>query len=419
MEFDELINRRKSIRSFEKKGINRSILENILEDAIQAPISCNLQHFSFIILDDKSLIDTLCEKVSYKFNYSNSYIMITMQNDLSIKRGAGYTTVGFIADHLVLSASNRGLDSLVMAGFKHDKRIKKLLAIPRKHKIVLLIALGIGLDKVGQKPKRVPLQNWVGHNTFNPLNLIKTNNNVNKWSWQEVIDYRARIGLVYADRFRLNTFPRFAYEKVFEDFFLFIAARRQNMTILDLITYDGMWAKVACEGLVKKGSSNLIYMSDFNNSILESHHRHLNCNYFVLKNFKENTLSTEFDVITSVFQLNHFPNVNEQLEFCYSLLTSNGLVFIAIHNDTLLKLLLRKIKHLTNILSGSSVNVYENSTFYRAGPFGNIHSRKLLRILRTTGFSVINFNRFKYGKILRKSVVLIVVGKKLTPQDKI
>jgi nitroreductase/2-polyprenyl-3-methyl-5-hydroxy-6-metoxy-1,4-benzoquinol methylase len=414
MEFEALINGRTSTRSFEKIGINRSILEKILEDATQAPISCNLQHFSFIVLDDQSLINTLCEKVSYKFNYSSCFIMITMQNGLSIKRGAGYTSVGFIADHLILSASNRGLDSLVMAGFEHDKKIKKLLAIPRKHEIVLLIALGKGQDKVGQKPKRVPVENWVGYNTFSPLNIIKTKNNVNKWKWQEVIDYRARIGLVYVDRFRLNTFPGFAYEKVFEDFLLFIDAHSKNLTILDLITYDGMWAKVASEGLVKKRSSNSIHISDFNISILESHKRNLNCNFFVLKNFKENTFSTKFDVITSVFQLNHFPNVNEQLEFCYSLLTTNGRVFIAVHNDSLLKLLLRKIEHLKNIVLGNPVNVYENSTFYRAGPFSNIHSRKLLRILRGSGFFVINFNRIKYGKILRKSVVLIVVGQKLT-----
>jgi len=412
MEFENLIKERKSIRSFEKSSVSRKILEKILEDAIQAPISCNLQHFSFVIIDDPSLISSLSQEVSYKFNYSGSFVMITMQNSLSIKRGAGYTSAGFIADHLVLSASNRGIDSLVMAGFKHDKKIKKLLAIPRKHEIVLLIALGKGLDKSGQKPKRVPIENWIGYNTYNPLNLIKTKNKVRKWNWREVIDYRERIGLVYADRFRLNTFPKSAYEKVFEEFSLFIDNLGKNLSILDFITYDGMWAKVTSEEFAKKQSGNSLHISDFSISILESHKSKLNCDFILLKNFNDHNFDINFDLITSVFQLNHFPNVSEQLEFCYLMLIPKGHVLVAVHNDSLSKLLLRKIEYLKNIASRKPVNVYENSTFYRAGPFSNINRRKLLKIVKRSGFSIINFNEFKYGKIFKKSLVLIVVAQK-------
>ena len=81
MEFEKLILERKSTRNFTDEKIDTEIIYKIIEDAIQAPTSCNLQHFSFILIDDLALIKQLSKEVSYKFNYCKNFVLLIKQKD--------------------------------------------------------------------------------------------------------------------------------------------------------------------------------------------------------------------------------------------------------------------------------------------------------------------------------------------------
>ena len=52
-----------------KKFQEKKIL-SILENANYAPNSCNLQHFSFILVDQKQLITKLAKELTEKINWS-------------------------------------------------------------------------------------------------------------------------------------------------------------------------------------------------------------------------------------------------------------------------------------------------------------------------------------------------------------
>ena len=413
MEFEKLILERKSTRNFTDEIINTEIIYKIIEDAIQAPTSCNLQHFSFILIDDLALINQLSKEVSYKFNYCKNFVLLIKQKDLSIKRGAGYTSAGFIADHLILSATNRGLDTLVMAGFEKDRKLKKLLRIPSNHEILLLIALGKSADINLVKPARIHVNRWIGLNTFNSRNMLKTKKNPSKWTWQEVIDYRMRIGQVYVDRFRLNTLPIEAYQIVLKNHSYKLVTPGEKFKILDLVSYDGLWAKLVLEEIERNRSASEIFLSDFSEQILASLKRNLKTNTILLTSFDPNEVKIKFDFLTSIFQLNHFVNIDEQLKFCKEVLALNGILLLAIYNDTKIKYILRNLVIFIDRFQMKPINVYENNIYYKSGPYKKLSRWYLARKLKSLGFFVLSVNRYSIGKGFKKYTVTVLEAQKL------
>jgi nitroreductase/ubiquinone/menaquinone biosynthesis C-methylase UbiE len=413
MDFEKLISERKSTRNFNKLKIDRDIVCKMIEDAIEAPTSCNLQHFSFILIDKDELITQLRKEVTYKFNYSGTFLLMLMQKHLSVNRSAGYTSAGFIADHLILSAKNKGYDSLVMAGFGNDKKLKKVLRIPSSYEILMLIALGKSTDIVENKPKRIEVNRWVGLNVFNSSNLLKTDKHPKQWSWQEIVDYRTRIGQVYIDRQRLNSLSFEAYQIVVKNHSARLVNSRRNPKILDLISYDGIWAKLMSEAFEASGNSHKIVLADFIEPVLYSLKRQLNIDTILLRNFDPNNLKHRFDFLTSIFQFNHFANIDEQLEFCRRVLFPNGGILIATYRDSSIKLILRVLIELTRRFQGRSINVYENSIHYKAGPYQRVSNRYLARTLKKHGFSILSVDTYTIGTGFRKYLISVFEGQKL------
>ena len=61
MEFYEVINKRRSIRQFEDKGIPREILERILEAGLKAPSSNHQRRWELVTLTEKAVIMELAK----------------------------------------------------------------------------------------------------------------------------------------------------------------------------------------------------------------------------------------------------------------------------------------------------------------------------------------------------------------------
>ena len=67
----DIFKKRSSNRFFKKeKKIPREKILSIIKNANYAPNSCNLQHFSFILIDNKKLIKKLASKSTEKINWS-------------------------------------------------------------------------------------------------------------------------------------------------------------------------------------------------------------------------------------------------------------------------------------------------------------------------------------------------------------
>ena len=116
-----------------------------------------------------------------------------------------------------------------------------------------------------------------------------------------------------------------------------------------------------------------------------------------------------------IFQINYFPEWENQLKYSHRTLKNGGVLFLSIYQDSYLKNLARKLRSFLFALTRieeMQTNVYENSTHYKSGPFKRISVRELRRAAVQAGFSSIKISRERISRgILYSNIVILVATK--------
>ena len=167
MTFQELINRRQSVRRYQNKPVEREKLQQLIEAVRFAPSASNSQPWKLILVDepelkDKVAIATFSKLVAFnKFAPQASVMavlviekpkMITQIGGSVKNREFPLIDIGIAAEHFCLQATDLGL-STCMLGWFNEKKIKQLLSIPKKKRIGLVITLGYETEDYKQREK--------------------------------------------------------------------------------------------------------------------------------------------------------------------------------------------------------------------------------------------------------------------------
>jgi putative NAD(P)H nitroreductase len=204
MEFNQLLQARYSVNQFDPNGtISREELESIIDAATLAPSSYNLQHWRFLVVDDKEkklklksvaydqqkvedtaaailvlgnlkahedakrIADDLSAKgylpEQYKENVINQinglYSNESMQRDEAI-RGASLAAMT-----LMLAAKDKGFGTCPMIGFD-PQRARQEFHIPEHLIPVMLITIGPEKDPKMPRKLRFPAKEITTYNGF-------------------------------------------------------------------------------------------------------------------------------------------------------------------------------------------------------------------------------------------------------------
>ena len=179
MNFQEVIDKRHSIREYEKRPVPRKILKEIIISATKAPSAANWQPWNFTIIQNKKILykisKILCsslkkeaeeygklnEKLKRTFNrfysdFGNAPCLILVHIDMEKKRtyrDSKLLSVAAAIENLMLSAINEELGTCWLGSVKSlkdaEKNINKLLKIKNKELVTGVI---IGYPKKGYKP---------------------------------------------------------------------------------------------------------------------------------------------------------------------------------------------------------------------------------------------------------------------------
>lgn len=109
MEYQELIAVRHSVRKFSDKPVDRSLLDEMIDDALLAPSSRNSKSSGFMIIEDRSTLEEMSRMRDYGSGLiagAAAAIVVlgdTTKTDLWVDNAAISTT------YLLLSAVERGL----------------------------------------------------------------------------------------------------------------------------------------------------------------------------------------------------------------------------------------------------------------------------------------------------------------------
>lgn len=171
MDFLELAKKRKSTRSYSSRPVAREVIERCLEAARMAPSACNSQPWSFIVIDDEGLKNRVASaafSVPYTLNSfaKNAPILVVVVTERSkyITKLAGYfrgiqyslVDIGIACEHLVLQAEEEGLGTCWLGWF-NEKKVKKILGIPKRKKIDIMISIGYPEKDEPKERVRKPL----------------------------------------------------------------------------------------------------------------------------------------------------------------------------------------------------------------------------------------------------------------------
>lgn len=196
VDFYTVLQERRSVRHYDSSvKISRDELEELLDEAIKAPSSSNLQPWRFLVIDDQSLKEKLLPIAFNQQQVVDAAAIVAVLGDMegykqaeSIYQDAvdaGFMTVeaketlvgninrryadrdpqvtkeillvdaGLVSMQLMLAAKARGYDTVPMGGY-NTEQFKQAFSIPDRYVSVMLIAIGKAAQP-GHKTTRLPV----------------------------------------------------------------------------------------------------------------------------------------------------------------------------------------------------------------------------------------------------------------------
>lgn len=167
MKFSELVLARQSVRSYQTKPVETEKLRLLIESVRLAPSASNSQPWTLIIIDEPELKNavaraTFSSAISFnKFAVEAPVIaVLTIEKPKVITQVGGWIKqrefplidIGIAAEHFCLQAADLGLGTC-MLGWFDEATIKRLLKIPRRTKVGLLMTLGYAAVGYPVRPK--------------------------------------------------------------------------------------------------------------------------------------------------------------------------------------------------------------------------------------------------------------------------
>jgi len=155
-----LIETRKSIRSYKPQEVEEEKLNYIIQAFRKAPSAKNLQPWKLIVVKDKKKISDLAIACNNQTFLSEAPILIVAcaKEDEAYGVMGGYMNsypidVALALEHLILAATEKGLGTCWIGAFK-EKLVKDLLDIPKTVRVVAITPVGYPAQEGGARGRK-------------------------------------------------------------------------------------------------------------------------------------------------------------------------------------------------------------------------------------------------------------------------
>ena len=166
MNFYELISKRQSERQYDSRPVEPEKIMQCIEASRIAPSACNAQPWKFIVVDEpelrKQVADATAGMGMNKFVVEAPVIVAIVLEKAnasskigSVLKGKEYTLmdIGIATTHFCLQATELGLGTCIIGWF-NEKKVRKLLQIPNKKRIPLLLTVGYSTAELRNKQRK-------------------------------------------------------------------------------------------------------------------------------------------------------------------------------------------------------------------------------------------------------------------------
>jgi nitroreductase len=163
LEIFEAIKRRRSIRKYEQKVVEKEKLSKVLEAARLAPSAKNRQPYAFVVTSDNETIEKISSACNQKWDAPTIIVVCAFPEEAWIRDdGEEYwkADAAIAMNNISLQACAEGLGTCWIAAFKEEK-IKDILGIGPEARVVAMTPLGYPAEKKGPVTNRKTIDELV------------------------------------------------------------------------------------------------------------------------------------------------------------------------------------------------------------------------------------------------------------------
>ena len=162
MNFLEVVQARRSLRSYLDKPVEREKLEYVLESARLAPSWKNMQCWRFIVVEDatarKALAASMGETNPGRKALMGAPIVIVLcavPTESEVWEGKDFMMLdaGLAMEHLLLAATDQGLGTCWQGLFSEEK-VRESLSVPDNVRVVAMTPLGYAAEERRPRPRK-------------------------------------------------------------------------------------------------------------------------------------------------------------------------------------------------------------------------------------------------------------------------
>lgn len=409
----EAIETRRSERFFTEEIVSQEQIEILIDAALLAPTSCNMQVFNLTLVNDSELLKKFSINVTGKVNWCKQLFVLSVDPKLTFENQANLISAGMVVQNLLLAAVELGLATCPIAGFGGKDFIRKSLNIPKDFDIPLLIFIGVPADVEKQeRAYRKDRTETLGINRHSGERPFPKSSNIKFWSQNDIERYRERILSVYFPRLRHGNWPKglsklwAKTEEIIEEsegsILYIFPTETEEFDMLD------RWSdKVCCADVIKP------YVKFLNQRF---------CKASLLSDTPNETYKSVFLHNKLMFQ----KDLDSVFKFVYASLDNDGVFYLSIFNKKgIVSLMFSLLK-----IFGKQRDVYHNASFYKYGPFrfvekslviekSKLHNLDIIEIRNLRTFAIfsklpkqLHFIARLYSRLIPETLLFKMVRKK-------
>jgi len=166
MEFDDVVEKRRSVRSFKDKKAKWDEVMEAVDAATKAPFAGNIDDLKFIVIEDKQMIEKLAHLCQQKWIGEAGIVVVVCSDNRHMinlygERGKIYSRQGAGAaiENFLLKLADLGLSGCWIGAFA-DEMVEQLLKIPSHMRIEAVIPVGHERLKT-KAPRKKKLENVI------------------------------------------------------------------------------------------------------------------------------------------------------------------------------------------------------------------------------------------------------------------
>lgn len=170
LDFLNIINSRRSVRSFTGGAVDKDLISKLIEAATKAPSACNIQGWHFIVIDKDEIKQKLID-YGASIVIKNAPIGILVLYDSRTKNTEYQDHIQSAAaaiENILLTATYYNLGVCWICHLPPKRQLRKIFSIPNYYDPIAYILLGHRKNEPVAVPRKYKIQNLISYNEFKP-----------------------------------------------------------------------------------------------------------------------------------------------------------------------------------------------------------------------------------------------------------